>query len=191
MRKNKNTMRAAIGCLGLLGLLAAPGAVLAIEPGTSTIQITGTVPPITYLPPPAIVAFDNATFAAGTVAITDLVDAAGRLKIAAVTLNFEGVTTNYPARVAFTSTNNGLKALGVATPIAYRATATALNEPLDVACNFGQGQAANCVSTDAAITLADVDIQVEITTDSTANNDLVFEAGTYTDTLVFKVGATL
>jgi hypothetical protein len=191
MRKNKNTLRGAVACLGLFGLLAAPGAVLAIEPGTSTIQITGTVPPITHLPAPTALGGDNATYTAGIMTITELVDSTAHLKPASLTLKFEGVTTNYPAKFAFTSTNNGLKSGSEIIPYSAGASAPGATPH---ACTFGTGGPTNCVSAAAApaITFTGIDVEVEITTDILANdNDRIVQAGTYSDTLVFKVGATL
>jgi hypothetical protein len=192
MRNNNNALLGALGCLGLLGLLAAPGAVLAAEPGTYGIQISGTVPPITILPTPSVVTLENANFtpSTGVATIDELIDAAGHLKTANVVLKFEGVTTNYPAKVAFTSTNNGLKS-GSAV-ISYGATAQVAGEPLAVECIFGAGGPANCISSDAAVKLNEVSIEVGITTEIPENvGDTVITAGTYSDTLVFKVGATL
>jgi hypothetical protein len=189
MRKTIHALGGTLTAAAFCAVLTVPHAVFAAEPGLSAITITGAVPPITYLPDPTQLGNgDNASFSGHAVTIAELADSSAHVKAASITLKFDDVSTNYPARIGLSSKYNGLKSGEKI--ITYQATAVSTGISLD--CTF-PAAASQCLSDiGQAKTFDREDITLEISTSAdTSPTSEVLPAGIYSDTLTLKVGATL
>jgi hypothetical protein len=190
MRKTIHALSGTLTAAAFCAVLTVPHAAFATEPGVSEITITGAVPPITNLPTPTQSGgSQNATFSGNAVSIQELADASAHLKEAAITLLFENVTTNYPARIGVYSLNKGLKSGN--TLVKYQATVESAPD-LSFDCVF-DGIISQCLSNITQSKIFRLDkITLDISTvvdQSTAS--AILPHGTYSDTLTLKVGTTL
>jgi hypothetical protein len=184
MRKTMTALGGTIASTALLILMATNA--MAIEPGVSAITITGSVPPITYMPPPKEIGSSvNASLSGSTVTIAELADDSAHQKASNITIEFTGLTTNYAAKVGLYSASNGLTNGEFTIPYTAKAqTGTMVETPT---CQFS-GAPTTCVSSQSS-RLEEVNLEVEIST--YVNGSQIVPAGTYTDTLTLKVGASL
>jgi hypothetical protein len=111
-------MRKTINVLGgafLLATLAAPNAASAqaapqLDPGSSSINLTGEIPRITIIPDaPSSIAGANVTKNGNTINLNALTDSSGRLNNTNFILTYNGVTTNYLAKIGVFSPAMALK----------------------------------------------------------------------------------
>jgi len=188
MRKTIHALGGTITAAAFCAVLAVPHAVFAAEPGVSAITITGAVPPITYLPPPKKLGDSlNASFSNNAVTIVELADASAHLKAASISLIFEDVSTNYPAKIGLYSTNQGLMSGGKL--ITYQASAE--TPGMSVECIF-DGSTPKCITSNDPKIFQSEDITLDISTVVNAQTTAeVLPEGIYSDTLTLKVGTTL
>jgi hypothetical protein len=188
MRKTIHALGGTLTAAAFCAVLAVPHAAFALEPGVSDITITGVVPSITYLPPPIQDGTSpTASFSGNAVTITELVDASAHVKAASISLKFEDVSTNYPAKISLSSINKGL--ISGQKIITYQASAESLG--ISVECTFN-GSTSKCISGGDAKIFQSEDITLEISTVVNSSTTAeVLPAGTYSDTLTLKVGTTL
>ena len=193
MRKHLTALGGAVVSAAIFAVLMAPNAAFAVDPadlqgnpGTSSINISGSVPAITYLPA-APISVDppiNASLAGNAVTITELADASAHTNSSYITLGFENVTTNYPAKIGLFSVNKALKNGAYFVSYTAQATTTGLTTPL---CNFSGG-VVDCKSSNAVILdAATIEIEIKTITDATQ----ILPAGIYSDVLTLKVGSSL
>jgi hypothetical protein len=189
MRKTIHALGGTLTAAAFCAVLTVPHAVFAAEPAASNITITGAVPPITHLPPPAQDGqADNASFSGNAVTITELADPSAHVKAASISLKFEDVSTNYPARIGLYSLHKALKFDG--NLVTYQATASASG--ITLSCTF-DGATSQCLSNIGQARVFDrEDITLDISTVVTpTTTEAILPPGTYSDTLTLKVGASL
>ena len=196
MRKHLTALGGAVVSAAIFAVLMAPNAAFAVDPadlqgnpGQSSINISGNVPYITYLPaaPTGTGTTENSSVNANNVSILQLADSTAHLQDSITILKYGGVTTNYPARIGLYSdpNNNSLKN-EAGDKIKYTAEAS-VGPSSTGACEFNGLPSVACILEVGSI-LNEAEIKVQIVTDS---SDQIVRAGHYTDTLTLKVGADL